>query len=42
MRDKSFGDELARRAAVALFRILGRDHELTDKYQRLLSMAVNS
>jgi len=42
MRDKSFGDEVARRAAVALLRILGRDHELTDKYQRLLSMAVNS
>ena len=42
MRDKSFGDQLARRSAVALFRILGRDHELCDKYERLLSMAINS
>lgn len=42
MRDKSFGDELARRATVALFRMLGRDHELTREYRPLLSMAVNS
>jgi putative thioredoxin len=42
MRDKSFGDGLARRAAVALFRLLGQRHELTEKHQRQLSMALHS
>jgi putative thioredoxin len=42
MLDKRFGDELARRAAVALFRSLGQDHELTRKHQRRLSMALHS
>jgi len=42
MRDKRFGDELARRAAVALFRLLGQRHELTEKHQRQLSMALHS
>jgi len=42
MRDKEFGDQLARRACVALFRLLGHDHELTDTYQRRLSMALHN
>lgn len=42
MMDKSFGDQLARRAAVALFRLLGQNHELTRKHQRGLSMALHS
>jgi len=35
--DRRFGDDLARRAAVALFRLLGSDHELTRTYQRKLA-----
>jgi len=42
MIDKSFDNELARRAAVALFRLLGEDHELQDKHRRRLSMALHS
>jgi putative thioredoxin len=35
--DRAFGDELARRAAVALFHLLGPDHDLTRAYQRRLA-----
>ena len=42
MVDRRFGDELARRAAVALFRLLGHDHELTRAHQRRLAMALHS
>jgi putative thioredoxin len=42
MIDKSFGNELTRRAAVALFRLLGPDHELTGKHRSRLAMAVYS
>jgi putative thioredoxin len=42
MVDHHFGDELARRAAVALFRLLGHDHPLTRDHQRRLSMALHS
>jgi putative thioredoxin len=42
MRDKRFGNELARRSAVALFRLLGQRHGLTEKHQRQLSMALHS
>ena len=42
MRDKEYGDQVARRAAVALFRLLGHQHELTEKHRRLLSMALHS
>jgi len=42
MVDRHFGDELARRAAVALFRLLGHDHPLTRDHQRRLSMALHS
>ncbi len=41
MLDRRFADELARRAAVALFRMLGQDHELTRKHQRRLAMALH-
>jgi putative thioredoxin len=42
MIDKRFGDQLARRAAVGLFRLLGQHHELTEKHQRRLAMALHS
>jgi putative thioredoxin len=42
MRDKEFQEQLSRRAAVALFRLLGRDHALTEEHQRRLSMALHS
>ncbi len=35
--DRAFRDELARRAAVAVFHLLGPDHELTRTYQRRLA-----
>lgn len=40
--DKHFGDDLARRAAVAVFRLLGHEHELTRKHFQELSMAIHS
>ena len=40
--DRAFADELARRAAVALFRLLGHDHELTRRHQRRLSMILHA
>jgi len=40
--DRTFGDDLARRAAVALFHLLGPDHELTGRHQRRLGMALHS
>ena len=40
--DRMFGDDLARRATVALFRLLGQGHDLTQKHQRRLSMALHS
>lgn len=42
MRDRMFGDELARRAALALFARLGPDHELTREHRRRLAMALHS
>ena len=42
MRNKSYRNELARRVAVALFRLLGQDHELTRKHQRRLAMAIHT
>jgi putative thioredoxin len=38
--NKNFQDELPRRAVVALFHLLGPQHELTKKYQRRFSMAL--
>ncbi len=42
MADKRYGDELARRAAVALFRLLGHDHPLTREHQARLAMVLHS
>jgi putative thioredoxin len=42
MIDKRFDGELSRRAAVAVFRALGQDHELTRQHQRKLAMALHS
>lgn len=41
MADPRYDDELARRAAVALFRRLGHDHPLTHEHRRRLAMALN-
>jgi len=40
MADKSFSDELPRRAAIALFRLWGNGHELTRKYRRRFDMTL--
>lgn len=38
--DKTYHNDLPRRAAVSLFRTWGEDHELTKKYRRQFSMAL--
>ncbi len=38
--DKTFHNDLPRRAAIALFHTWGEDHELTRKYRRQFSMAL--
>ena len=38
--DKSYGLELARRACIAIFHLLGESHELTKKHRPLFSMAL--
>lgn len=38
--DKSFQDDLPRKAAIALFRLLGAKHELTKKYRWRFDMAL--
>ena len=40
MLDKSFSNELPRRATVALFRRFGQQHPISKKYQRRFSMAL--
>lgn len=40
--DRNFGDQLARRAAVALFYLLGQDHESTREYRRRLAATLHS
>lgn len=42
MVDRQFGGGLARRATVALFNLLGQDHELTRAYRQRLAMALHS
>ena len=42
MADKHYANDLARRAAVALFHLLGQDHDLTQKHQRRLAMAIHT
>jgi putative thioredoxin len=39
-KDKSIANELPRRAAVALFRLLGSQHPVTKKYRRIFDMAL--
>lgn len=38
--DKSYGEELARRACIAIFHLLGESHELTRKHRPLFGMAL--
>ena len=38
--DKSYADELPRRAGIALFHLLGSQHQLTKKYRRIFDMAL--
>ena len=38
--DKSYKEELARRACIAIFHLLGESHELTQKHRPLFSMAL--
>ncbi|MDN5200553.1 thioredoxin [Fulvivirgaceae bacterium BMA10] len=38
--DKNYCDELPRKATIALFGILGKEHELTKKYRRQFDMAL--
>lgn len=40
MLDKTFADEVPRRAGIAIFRILGHDHPLTQKYRKRFDMAL--
>jgi putative thioredoxin len=41
-RDRSYDDDGARRAVIAIFRILGDEHPLTQKYRRSFSSALNA
>jgi putative thioredoxin len=36
-RNRAFGDDLARRSLLAVFDVLGEDHELTRSYRRRLA-----
>ena len=40
MIDKSYCDELPRKSVIALFNLLGPDHDLTKKYRRRFDMAL--
>jgi putative thioredoxin len=40
MIDKMYCEELPRKTAIALFRFLGSDHEITKKYRRRFDMAL--
>ena len=40
MRDKSYGNELARRVSIAIFHTLGESHALTKKHRPKFSMAL--
>lgn len=40
MLDKQYCNELPRRATIALFHVLGNEHELTKKYRRRFDMAL--
>ncbi|MGD1895226.1 MAG: tetratricopeptide repeat protein [Cyclobacteriaceae bacterium] len=40
MLDKTYCNELPRRAAIALFRLMGADHPLTKQYRKQFDMAL--
>ncbi len=40
--DRSYDDEGARRAVIAIFKVLGDDHTITMKYRRAFSSALNA
>ncbi len=39
--DRTFADDAGRKTMLAVFELLGRDHELTNRYRRLLAAALN-
>ncbi|MGD2141570.1 MAG: co-chaperone YbbN [Burkholderiales bacterium] len=39
--DRKFGDDAGRKTMLAIFELLGSDHELTSQYRRLLAAALN-
>ena len=39
--DRKFDDDVGRKTMLALFELLGNDHELTSKYRRLLAASLN-
>jgi putative thioredoxin len=39
-RDRNYDDDGARKACIAIFKFLGEDHEITQKYRRALSSAL--
>ena len=39
--DRTFGDDAARKTMLAVFELLGNDHQLTSQYRRLLAASLN-
>ena len=39
--DRKFGDDAGRKTMLAIFELLGSDHELTSQYRRLLAASLN-
>ena len=39
--DRKFGDDAGRKTMLAVFELLGNDHQLTGKYRRLLAASIN-
>jgi putative thioredoxin len=39
--DRTFGDDVGRKTMLALFELLGNDHELASQYRRLLAASLN-
>ena len=39
--DRKFGDDAGRKTMLAIFELLGSDHELTGQYRRLLAASLN-
>lgn len=40
-KDRSFGDDAGRKTMLAVFKLLGNDHQLTGQYRRLLAATIN-